>query len=67
MKLYLLTITYRRELKCPTVVEELSNVGAKWEGRCPGFNSQQLPAFSLASIFASKHLNSLYSNMRQEF
>ena len=30
------------------------------QGRCPGFDSQRLPAFSLSS-------NPLYSNVRQEF
>ena len=32
----------------------------------PGFDSRRLPAFSLSSIFASKHLNSLDSNVNSK-
>ena len=35
------------------------------QARCPELNSQQLPAFSLSSIFASQHLNSFLFSMRQ--
>ena len=31
------------------------------QARCPGFDSRRLPAFSLSSIFTSKHLISLYN------
>ena len=36
------------------------------QAKCPGFDSRRLPAFSLSSIFASKHLNSLDSNVNSK-
>ena len=44
------------ETKCVDWVRQDSHAR---QARCPGFNSQQLPAFSLISIFALKHLASL--------
>ena len=34
--------------------------------RCPGLDSRWLPAFALAFIFTSKHLNSFISSVRQD-
>ena len=48
---------------CPVVIAQWRSLAA--QARCPGFDSRQLLAFSLSSIFTSKY--SLYSNMRQEF
>ena len=40
------------------VVVRLSWLSGGSSQRCPGFDSWQLPAFSLSSIFASQHLKS---------
>ena len=47
---------------CPSVVAQWQSTGSSSQ-RCPGFDSRQLPAFSLSSIFA---INSFISSVRQD-
>ena len=50
---------------CVVVVAQWQSTGCKSQVQLlHGFDSRQLPAFSLSSIFISKHLNSLYFNVR---
>ena len=46
--------TYRivRAGGCPAVMAQWQSTGGSNQ-RCPGFDSRQLPAFSLSSIFTS--------------
>ena len=49
----------------PAVVAQWQSTGGSNQ-RCPGFNSWHLLTFSLLSIFASWHLNSSISSVRQD-
>ena len=44
----------------PTVVSQWHSTGSSSQ-KCPGLDSQRLPAFSLLSIFATIHCEARYS------
>ena len=50
---------------CPSVVAQWHSTGSSSQ-RCPGFDSQWLPAFSISSILPSSHLNLFISSLRQD-